>query len=131
MKDESMKNLRSVLQEADPLAREPGLSSGDAERMRHAIVNASRDQVSVHVSWLRALAAVAVLVLMVVAGTRGVRDFSSRASESRAGRAQTNAASAAGAADTSERRQVQFSTPGGTRIIWTLDPQFKLEGVVP
>jgi hypothetical protein len=25
-----------------------------------------------------------------------------------------------------EPRQIQFATPGGTRIIWLLDPQFKL-----
>jgi hypothetical protein len=33
--------------------------------------------------------------------------------------------------DAGERRQVQFATPGGTRIIWTLDPEFKLPEVVP
>jgi hypothetical protein len=30
-----------------------------------------------------------------------------------------------------ERRQVQFSTPGGTRIIWTIDPDFTLHEVRP
>jgi hypothetical protein len=27
---------------------------------------------------------------------------------------------------TSERRQIQFETPGGTRIIWVLNPDFSL-----
>ena len=25
-----------------------------------------------------------------------------------------------------DRRQIQFTTDGGTRIVWTLDPDFKL-----
>jgi len=32
---------------------------------------------------------------------------------------------------TGERRQVQFSMPGGTRIIWTIDPEFRLNEVIP
>ena len=32
--------------------------------------------------------------------------------------------------DAGERRQVQFSTPGGTRIIWTIDPKFQLNEVI-
>ncbi len=33
--------------------------------------------------------------------------------------------------DAGERRQVQFATPGGTRIIWTIDPEFRLNEVIP
>jgi hypothetical protein len=33
--------------------------------------------------------------------------------------------------DAGERRQVQFATPGGTRIIWTIDPEFRLSEVIP
>jgi hypothetical protein len=38
-------------------------------------------------------------------------------------------ASAVAPAANAERRQVQFSTPGGTRVIWTLDPEFELREV--
>jgi hypothetical protein len=27
--------------------------------------------------------------------------------------------------------QLQFRTPGGTRIIWTIDPSFQLRGTLP
>jgi hypothetical protein len=30
-----------------------------------------------------------------------------------------------------ERRQIQFSTPGGTRIIWELNPEFSLMETLP
>jgi hypothetical protein len=36
-----------------------------------------------------------------------------------------------GAAPVSTATQVQFRTPGGTRIIWTLDPSFHLGGPLP
>ena len=30
-----------------------------------------------------------------------------------------------------ERRQLQFATPGGTRIIWTFDPDFSVKETDP
>jgi hypothetical protein len=30
-----------------------------------------------------------------------------------------------------ERRQIQFATPGGTRIIWELNPEFSLGEALP
>jgi len=30
-----------------------------------------------------------------------------------------------------ERRQLQFSTPGGTRIIWVFDSEFQLKETLP
>jgi hypothetical protein len=30
-----------------------------------------------------------------------------------------------------ERRQIQFATPGGTRIIWELNPDFTLKETLP
>ena len=30
-----------------------------------------------------------------------------------------------------ERQQLQFSTPGGTRIIWVFDPGFEVKGTLP
>ena len=31
----------------------------------------------------------------------------------------------------SDRQQLQFSTPGGTRIIWVFDPAFEVKGTLP
>ena len=30
-----------------------------------------------------------------------------------------------------ERRQIHFATPGGTRIIWELNPRFTLQEALP
>ena len=59
-------------------------------------------------------------VAMVIAGGLFVGDQRPPA-ESR-----EEAVTAPAPAPDGERRQLQFATPGGTRIIWTLDPQFKL-----
>lgn len=32
---------------------------------------------------------------------------------------------------TPDVRQLQFATPGGTRIIWQFDPEFSLRGTLP
>lgn len=31
----------------------------------------------------------------------------------------------------SNRQQLQFATPGGTRIIWVFDPDFEVKGTLP
>jgi hypothetical protein len=37
-----------------------------------------------------------------------------------------DAAGALTSPESDQRTQVQFSTPGGTRIVWTIDPGFQL-----
>ncbi len=41
------------------------------------------------------------------------------------------AAPSAAPSETGERRQIQFATPGGTRIIWELNPNFSLKETLP
>ena len=118
------KDLRSLLEHADPLRGESGLSEADAARMRQAILSARSDREPAPRFWPRAVAVAAVVLLMVVAGTiaglrrpEGVPPAAEKA---------VAIPEAAG-----ERLQLQFATPGGTRIIWTLDPEFKVGGVAP
>jgi hypothetical protein len=120
----NMKDIRSWLAEADPLRAEPLLSEDDASRMRRAVVSAVSVRESPRLFWPRAIAIAALVVLMVAAGTLGSR---------RTAPLDPNDATAGAEAPPAidERRQLQFATPGGTRIIWTLDPQFKIEGAVP
>ena len=140
-----MKDLRSILEEGDPLRHEPPLSAEDAARMRRAVVNAAGKDHPAPL-WRGALALAAIVLLLVAVG-RFAGPFDSRDKDRslRAGRAeQTNRSFRAGhaqrtatqaspgaVAEQVERRQVQFATPGGTRIIWTLDPEFKIGEVVP
>jgi hypothetical protein len=119
-----MKDIRALLRDADPLSNEPGLSGADAARIRSAVVGSVRKAPASSLFWRGALAAAAILALVIAAGTFGVRKPGTR--EPRAA-VETSAVQPA----SGERRQLQFATPGGTRIIWTLDPQFQLKGVAP
>lgn len=119
-----MKDIRSLLDEADPLRREPELSEADATRMRSVIVSAARQPGRPSPFWSGALALAAAAVLAVVAGTLGERSLPTRQVSSQIEPAIAPAA-------IGERRQLQFSTPGGTRIIWTLDPEFQAPEVRP
>ena len=119
-----MTDVRSLLERADPLRSENGLSEADAARMRHAILSLPPGGQSSRTFWPRAVAVAAVVVLMVVVVTVASlrRPANVPLPVEKAG------ANPAGA---SERLQLQFATPGGTRIIWTLDPEFKVGGVAP
>jgi hypothetical protein len=119
-----MKDVRSLLDEADPIRREPELPDGDATRMRSVIVSAARQPARPSPFWSGALALAAAAVLAVVAGTIGERRLPTRQVSSEIEPAIAPSANG-------ERRQLQFSTPGGTRIIWTLDPEFQLREVRP
>jgi hypothetical protein len=116
--------IHALLEAADPLRDEPSLSVPDVERIRHAVLDAERTAPSPMVFWPRAFAAAALVVLIAIAGVIGGR---TKTGSARRG----DATKVAAPAEPAERRQLQFATPGGTRIIWTLDPEFKLEGVAP
>lgn len=119
----NMKDIRAWLTEADPLRAEPLISEDDASRMRRVVVSAASVRESPRLFWPRAIAIAALVVLMVAAGTLGGRRTAPLEHDATVG------GEAPSAID--ERRQLQFATPGGTRIIWTLDPHFKIEGAVP
>ena len=119
-----MKDARSLLIEADPLRREPELSDIEADRLPNAIVSAARHQHPPRVFWPGAFALAAVLVITVIAAMFGGRFLPAHRPNPRVD------AMNAPVLD-NERRQVQFATPGGTRIIWTLDPEFPLREVMP
>ena len=116
--------IQALLDAADPLRNEPELSASDSARMRQTLMSAMTQATPAIAWWPRALAAAALVVLMVIAGTVSSRD---KARNVESG----DATKVAVPNEPAERRQLQFATPGGTRIIWTLDPEFKLEGVAP
>jgi hypothetical protein len=109
-------NLKTLLQDADPVSREPGLSADVLADLRRAMLAAAHAAPDRPLFWGRQLALAACLTVMVLTGIvtahrvpPAVRDVPTPAVSSSA-----------------QRTQVQFSTPGGTRIIWTLDPGFQL-----
>ena len=108
-----MKPLREILRDADPVAHEPALPSSDVDRMRRTLL---AERPIAGASWTRpALLAAAALAIVVAA----LADRSPARSQDVTGPTATPN-------DTATRRQLQFVTPGGTRVIWTFDSTFDM-----
>ena len=109
-------DIRYQLREADPLTREPALSTDDVHAMRRRVVSAARGardrrvRPGLQAAGAIALACTVVMILMVATWRRVDR----------------GAAGPATAPIHDEPRQLQFETPGGTRIIWVLNPALEL-----
>lgn len=119
-----MKDLKTVLREGDPAATDEGLSLEQVHALRRAMLNAARRPDVVRTPWQRPLAVAAMIALTVGAGIFAGQ----RLAQTPPGRLDSPAAAAAPAEG---RRQLQFSTPGGTRIIWVFDPDFSMKETVP
>lgn len=112
-----MKTWQEMLREHDPGVQR--MDAGAAARMRETVVRAAKAAPLSPRTWpMRfALAAFASLVLMLsVFGTQRPLNVPHDRSLPVAG---------------SERRQIQFATPGGTRIIWEINPNFTLGDTLP
>jgi hypothetical protein len=70
--------------------------------------------------WPHPLSIAATIALTLAAGITVGRLLPPPREMPREARAIAQAADATGA-----RRQLQFATPGGTRVIWVFDPEFK------
>ena len=111
-----MSHLNRLLRDADPVSREPGLSAGDVASLRRAMLAAAHAAPVRSVAWGRQLAMAACLTVIVLVGVIAAHRVPPAVRE-----APTTASSAS-----DQRTQIHFSTPGGTRIVWTLDPGFQL-----
>jgi hypothetical protein len=119
-----MKDLKTVLREGDPAATDEGLSLEQMHAMRRAMLNAARQPDVIRTPWQQPLAVAAMVALTIGAGIFAGQHL-----------ARINPAPldppASAAAPAEGRRQLQFSTPGGTRIIWVFDPDFTVKETVP
>jgi len=111
-----MNDISTQLRQADPVQVDGGLSADDVSAMRRAVLAAVDTNSPRRVAWGRALAIAAAVILIAGAGA---------ASRGRHARAVVTPPPVE-AASAGQRTQVQFSTPGGTRIVWTIDPAFQL-----
>ena len=103
-----MNDLRSILQKGDPLAREGELSPIEASRMRHIVLSAADRGV---VRNLRLAFPIAAMLFVASAGSAW---WVSQLPEKAEAPAQTSL------------RQLQFSSAGGTRVIWTFNPDLEV-----
>ena len=116
-----MNELRDWLKEGDPVASEPPLSDVDRRRMRQAIVAASDSPQSPFADWARgSWAAATVVVGLTIA--MGMSRWSTPAPDVRPAQVEAPAVTAP---ERATRRQVQLIAPGGTRVIWIFNADFK------
>ena len=117
-----MKTLADLLRDGDPLTGDPGLSESEAAAIRRRVVSEASGRAARRVAWGDALAIGTAAAVMIAIGITGGRRLPP-----------TSVASVTGAdpARPSERRQLQFATPGGTRIIWTFDSEFPVQEAIP
>jgi hypothetical protein len=80
-------------------------------------------------SWKRPVAIAAMVVLLIAIGFSGGRraDFAVRTDSLSLERSSDHL----GDRPASSKRQLQFSTPGGTRVIWVFDSNLVLKGMTP
>jgi hypothetical protein len=114
-----MKTLADWLRDGDPVGHDPGLSDDESAELRRRVVQAAGGRAAGRFGWREPLILVGALALLVLAAI--VTD------QRRIPSSPAAAASPAHRVRTDERRQLQFATPGGTRIIWTFDPDFNLK----
>jgi hypothetical protein len=116
-----MKDLQTILREGDPAGgpAEQGLSPAQAAAMRRQMLNATFRADVVRTPWQQPLAIAAMVALTIAAGVLAGLRFS-------AVEAKPDVVSAP-----EQPRQLQFSTPGGTRVIWVFDPEFHVKETVP
>lgn len=111
-----MTDLCDRLRDADPLLNDPGLPPEEAAAIRRRVLETARRAQTRGITWTRTLAIAAAVAVIAAAGIETARR--TPRPEIVPGPARTAA--------TGSRTQVQFATPGGTRIIWTIDPAFQL-----
>jgi hypothetical protein len=114
-----MTDLLDRLRDADPLLTEPAPPPEDVAAMRRRVLDAARESRRPILEWRRTLAIAAAVALMAAAGV----DVARRVPPS--DHIAAPVSRPAPVADAT-RTQVHFSTPGGTRIVWTIDPAFQL-----
>ena len=124
----NMTDLTRLLREGDPVQEDGQLGADDAQRMRRTVLASVFERAIVALPWRRpfALAAMAV-VLVIIGATAGHQALRQRALPP-ATSAGLTPIDAQGGGD---RRQLQFSTPGGTRIIWIFDENLRLQESMP
>jgi len=104
-----MTDLRSRLTQGDPLLREGDLSGAEAHRLREQILAAKPTSSSVQ---SRLALPLTVMLLFVAVGSAWLVRTSVPIRVLDSSQART--------------RQLQFSTAGGTRVIWTFNDNFEL-----
>lgn len=120
-----MNDWRTALRDADAGAHAQ-LPADDAQAMRRAVLEAvSPAAARPPRPWLQPLLVAATIAVMIGTGAVAGRRAAERAPAAPGSGALT------APAGVEEPRQLQFATPGGTRIIWVFNPAFDRNESIP
>ena len=111
-------DIGARLRAADPLRHDPAMSPQEIDAMRRAVV-AAADRREEPLSWFPPLLALVATAAALVIAVVGARMRETPRTPAGGASAESAVPSPAGG-----RRQLQFATPGGTRVIWVFDPEF-------
>jgi hypothetical protein len=125
-----MGDWRSRLHKADR-ALPIGLSDDDLRRLRDRVVSAVPRGDARGLVLARPFALTAGALLLVCGGILGGLHHSIRPASGSAVRTSDGERQRPEPGGPGERQQLHFATPGGTRIIWVFDSEFKVEGTLP
>ena len=118
-----MNDWRTALRDGDPAAHAQ-LPNDAAQAMRRAVLAQVASRGSAGRAWMQPALVAATITVMVgtgaVAGHRAARDDAGRESARTLSDGAQNGT-----------RQMQFATPGGTRIIWVFNSEFDLNESMP
>jgi hypothetical protein len=111
------------------------MPEADVERMRDAVLVTARATPAADARVLpRAFVVTAATLLLLCGGMlTGLQSVTShlRAGTESGDHSRDGASPDDGTGLAAERQQLQFATPGGTRIIWVFDSQFDVKGTLP
>lgn len=128
-----MTDWRRALREADAQNENDRLSPDEAESMRRVMLAAASARVPepARWSWTRPMFVAATLVAMIAVGIVVGRrvDLPVPPETATTAPGQSNAEASSGEASV-PNRQLQFLTPGGTRIIWVFNSEFDLKATM-
>jgi len=119
-----MNDLQRILREGDPAGdpAEERLTPQQTAAMRRHVLTAPVRTDVLRTPWQQPLALAAMVAMTIAAGVMGGLRFAP---------AQPDPAGPPEFMPSEAPRQFQFSTPGGTRIIWVFDPEFQMKETVP
>ena len=128
-----MTDWRTVLREVDARSEEDRLSPEEAEAMRRVVL-ATASAIAPEPEgwpWMRPVFVAATVVAMIAVGIVAGRRFDLSVAPGPTPTTQAEVAPGTSAGDVVvPNRQLQFLTPGGTRIIWVFNAEFDLKATM-
>ena len=121
-----MTTIHDAMRDADPLRDDPVLPPGDVQAIRRLIVETAQREEHTGIFWFQPVAVAAAVITMIGVGLTAGHRLPAASPAPR-----LHVQSVANVDRASEPRQLQFATPGGTRIIWLFDPDFSLKETMP